>query len=76
VGVPLLEAGTLRGVLVVQTVESRTFVVSEVRMLKTVAAQLSSLVQDAWWLEQVASAAHSDAPIRESTTWDGKGLSP
>lgn len=75
-GVPLLEAGTLRGVLVVQTVESRTFVVSEVRMLKTVAAQLSSLVQDAWWLEQVASAVHDDAPVRESTTWSGKGLSP
>lgn len=76
VGVPLLEAGSLRGVLVVQTVESREFGLSEVRMLKTVAAQLSSLVQDAWWLEQVASAAHNNAPGREATSWAGKPLSP
>lgn len=76
VGVPLLEAGSLRGVLVVQTVERRDFGLSEVRMLKTVAAQLSSLVQDAWWLEQVGCAAHDTAPRREATAWSGKPLSP
>lgn len=76
VGVPLVEAGSLRGVLVVQTVERRDFGLSEVRLLKTVAAQLSSLVQDAWWLEQVGCAAHDTAPKREATSWAGKALSP
>ncbi|MFM7538128.1 MAG: putative PEP-binding protein [Planctomycetota bacterium] len=76
VGVPLLEAGTLRGVLVVQTVEHRDFGLNDVRMLKTVAAQLSSLVQDAWWLDQVGSAAHDTAPAREATAWQAKALSP
>jgi phosphotransferase system enzyme I (PtsP) len=58
-GVPLVESGTLQGVLVVQTVEPRTFTPNEVRMLVTVAAQVASLVGDAQLLEQVAAAAHA-----------------
>src|SRR5947208_12941716 len=42
-GVPLIEGGTLEGVLVVQTVEPRVFSQSEQRMLVTVAAQVASL---------------------------------
>jgi phosphotransferase system enzyme I (PtsP) len=57
-GVPLLEGGTLQGVLVVQTVEPRTFSASEVRTLVTVAAQLASLVADANLLGRVAELAH------------------
>src|SRR5437868_4269496 len=59
-GVPLVEGGALQGVLVVQTVEQRTFSPSEVRMLVTVAAQLASLVGDAHLLEQVSAAAHAN----------------
>jgi phosphotransferase system enzyme I (PtsP) len=57
-GVPLLEAGTLEGVLVLQTIEARTFSPNEVRTLTTVAAQLAPLVGDAQLLEQVTAAAH------------------
>lgn len=57
-GVPLLESGTLQGVLVVQTVEERTFTPNEIRMLVTVAAQLASLVGDAALLERISAAAH------------------
>jgi len=57
-GVPLVESGSLQGVLVVQTGEPRTFSPSEVRMLVTVAAQLASLVSDAHLLELVSAVAH------------------
>ena len=40
-GVPLIEGGTLQGVLVVQTVEPRTFSPSEMRMLVSVAAHIA-----------------------------------
>src|SRR5438477_11336926 len=57
-GVPLVEGGALQGVLVVQTVELRTFSASEIRMLVTVAAQVAPLVGDAHLLEMVAAIAH------------------
>lgn len=57
-GVPLVEGGTLQGVLVVQDVEPRTFSPSEVRMLVSVAAQLAPLVADARLLERVSVMAH------------------
>jgi phosphotransferase system enzyme I (PtsP) len=61
-GVPLVEGGALQGVLVVQTVEPRTFEPSEVRTLVTVAAQLAPLVGDALLLEQIAAAVHVTEP--------------
>src|SRR5215467_9195081 len=60
-GVPLLEGGTLQGVLVVQTREPRHFSASEVRTLVTVAAQLAPLVADARLLERVSVMAHQAA---------------
>lgn len=60
-GVPLLEGGTLQGVLVVQTREPRQFAPSEVRMLVTVAAQLAALVGDALLLDQVSAVVHPAA---------------
>src|SRR5262245_23713748 len=57
-GVPLVEGGTLQGVLVVQTREARTFSPDEVRTLVAVAAQLAPLVGDARLLERVAAEAH------------------
>src|SRR5262245_11689704 len=58
-GVPLLEGGSLQGVLVVQTVEPRTFSPSEVRMFVSVAAQLAPLVCNARLLARVAAMAHT-----------------
>ena len=60
-GVPLVEGGELQGVLVVQTMEPRTFSQNEVRMLVTVAAQVASLVGDAHLIE-LASAAANESP--------------
>jgi phosphotransferase system enzyme I (PtsP) len=57
-GVPLIEGGSLEGVLVVQTAEPRLFSPSEVRMLVTVAAQVASLVGDARLMEKVIAVAH------------------
>jgi phosphotransferase system, enzyme I, PtsP len=61
-GVPLIEGGSLEGVLVVQTVEPRLFSPSEIRMLVTVAAQVASLVGDAHLLDRVSATAHGVAP--------------
>jgi phosphotransferase system enzyme I (PtsP) len=80
-GVPLVEGGTLQGVLVVQTQEPRQFSASEVRMLVTVAAQLAALVGDALLLEQVSAVAHPSAASEEAaevaaSTLQGTALSP
>lgn len=77
-GVPLVEGGTLQGVLVVQTVEPRTFSPSEVRMLVSVAAQLAPLVGNARLLERVAVAAHQAPAARPegSEVLQGVPLSP
>src|SRR5216683_598294 len=60
-GVPLVEGGSLEGVLVVQTVEPRIFSANEVRMLVTIGAQVASLVGDAHLLEKVVATAHEEA---------------
>jgi phosphotransferase system enzyme I (PtsP) len=81
-GVPLVEGGELQGVLVVQTVEPRTFSPSEIRTLVTVAAQLATLVSDVRLLEQVAVFAHEPLPRAEqpktgpAAVLQGVGLSP
>lgn len=83
-GVPIIEAGAVEGVLVVQTMERRPFSPNEARMLVTVASQLAPLVTGARLLEQVAGAesgsepepglvASEAAPVR---VLQGRGLSP
>jgi phosphotransferase system enzyme I (PtsP) len=57
-GVPLVEGGALQGVLVVQTLEPRSFSANETRLLVTVAAQLAPLVSGARLLEQIVSTAY------------------
>jgi phosphotransferase system enzyme I (PtsP) len=77
-GVPLLEGGSLQGVLVVQTREPRQFTPSEVRMLVTVAAQLAALVADALLLDQVSAVVHPSAapmPTEPGTVIQLKGTS-
>jgi len=65
-GVPLLQGGTLHGVLVVQTVEKRHFSPAEIRTLVCVAAQLAPVVADARLIAQVGELAHE--PILASTS--------
>src|SRR5258707_14550660 len=56
-GVPLVEGGSVQGVLVVQTKEPRTFSANETRMLVTVGSQLAPLVSEAHLLEHIAAVA-------------------
>ena len=51
-GVPLIDRGVLQGVLVVQTVEARVFLESEIRMLMEAAAQLAPVITEARMLDR------------------------
>ena len=82
-GVPMVEGGTLQGVLVVQTRERRVFSSNETRMLITVAAQLAPLVGEAHLIEQMMEAlshasladdAATSAP--DSLSFSGNSLNP
>lgn len=77
-GAPIIEAGAVEGVLVVQTVERRPFTPNEVRMLVTVASQLAPLVTGARLLEQVAAAVAKPAAVEAPAgrVLQGRGLSP
>jgi phosphotransferase system enzyme I (PtsP) len=80
-GVPLVEGGALQGVLVVQTMEPRTFSASEIRMLVTVAAQLAPLVGEAHLLEHIAAQDRQagrppDLGFTPLANPKGVGLSP
>jgi phosphotransferase system, enzyme I, PtsP len=81
-GVPLIEAGGLEGVLVVQTAEPRSFSSDEIRMLLTVGSQLAPLISGARVLGQVVAVAHeqSAAAFREEigkpSVLEGVSLSP
>jgi len=57
-GVPILDRGLLVGVLVVQTVERRTFSQDDVRMLVMAGTQLAPIVSEARTLGQSAAPAH------------------
>lgn len=64
-GVPLIQAGLVQGVLVVQHQEPRRYSANEVRMLAAVAAQLAILVANARLTREL-----SDAVRRESEAGD------
>ncbi len=57
-GVPILDRGLLVGVLVVQTVERRTFSQDDVRMLVMAGTQLAPIVSEARTIGHSASPAH------------------
>jgi starch phosphorylase len=58
-GVPLIDRGILQGVLVVQTVEARTFGTDEIRMLSEAASQVAPIVSEARTLDRFI------APLQE-----------
>jgi len=57
-GVPVIEHGLLQGVLVVQTVDARTFSADAVRMLVMAGAQLATIVSEARTRGLIAAPAH------------------
>ena len=56
-GVPLIDCGVLQGVLVVQTIEPRSFADDEVRMLCEAAAQVAPVVSEARTLDRFIAPA-------------------
>ncbi len=68
-GVPVIDRGLLQGVLVVQTVESRTFPADEVRMLTTAGAQLAPIVSEARRLKQFVAPAHQKLQALARNLW-------
>jgi glycogen phosphorylase len=56
-GVPLIDRGVLQGVLVVQTIEARTFLEDEIRMLMDAAAQVAPVVSEARTLDRFIAPA-------------------
>ncbi len=56
-GVPLIDRGVLQGVLVVQTVEARSFSDEEMRMLGEAAAQVAPVVSEARTLDRFIAPA-------------------
>jgi phosphotransferase system enzyme I (PtsP) len=73
-GVPLVEGGALQGVLVVQTVEPRTFSPNEARLLVAVAAQLAPLVGEARLLERIVAMAHGGERDRSGREPEGPSV--
>ena len=56
-GVPIIDRGVLQGVLVVQTVQARTFPDDEIRMLTEAAAQVAPVVSEARTLDRFIAPA-------------------
>src|SRR5277367_6368933 len=56
-GVPLIDRGVLQGVLVVQTIEPRTFDPIEIEMLSDAAAQVAPVVSEARTLDRFIAPA-------------------
>ncbi len=56
-GVPIIDRGVLQGVLVVQTVQERTFPEEEIRMLTEAAAQVAPVVCEARTLDRFIAPA-------------------
>jgi starch phosphorylase len=56
-GVPLIDQGVLQGVLVVQTIEARTFRDQEIRMLVEAASQVAPVVSEARTLDRFIAPA-------------------
>ncbi|HEY3968609.1 MAG TPA: alpha-glucan family phosphorylase [Planctomycetaceae bacterium] len=68
-GLPLFDRGVLQGVIVVQTVDPRTFAADEMRMLTTAAGQLGPLVSTVRALEQYVAPAHDRLWTLANNLW-------
>lgn len=60
-GIPLRDGGAMVGVLVAQTVETRTWSPSEIRMLTIIGAQVAPLVDDARMMSEAIALLQENA---------------
>ncbi|MBS0263483.1 MAG: DUF3417 domain-containing protein, partial [Planctomycetes bacterium] len=68
-GLPLFDRGVLQGVIVVQTVEPRTFTADELSMLSTVSGQLGPLVNTVRAMAQYVSPANDRLWALANNLW-------
>ncbi len=68
-GVPIVDRGVLQGVLVVQTIEPRSFDAVAVRMLVAAGVQLAPLVSDSRTLGQFVAPAHQRLGALAQNLW-------
>ncbi len=68
-GVPIIDRGILQGVLVVQTVEARTFDAEDMRLLMMAGSQLAPTVTEARSLGQLAAPAHQKLSALAQNLW-------
>ena len=68
-GVPIVERGLLQGVLVVQTIEARTFGAEDMRLLTMAGAQVSPIVTEARTLGQFVAPAHQRLGALAQNLW-------
>jgi starch phosphorylase len=68
-GVPVIDRGLLQGVLIVQTIEPRSFTPEDVRMLTTAGSQVASIVSEARTLGQFVAPAHQKLSALAQNVW-------
>lgn len=68
-GVPLVDRGLLQGVLVVQTIEPRTFSSDEKSMLASVGVQLEPMISETRALAQVAAPSYQRTRALSRNLW-------
>ncbi len=68
-GMPLFDRGVLQGVIVVQTIEPRTFTADEMRMLLTAGGQLGPLLSTVRAMEQHVAPAHDRLWMLARNLW-------
>jgi starch phosphorylase len=68
-GVPLVDRGLLQGVLVVQTIDARTFTAEDARLLTVAGAQLGPTVTEARALGQLAAPARRRLEALAENLW-------
>ena len=68
-GVPLIDRGILQGVLVVQTVDARTFDAEDMRLLMMAGSQLAPMVTEARSLGQLVAPAHQKLSALAQNLW-------
>ncbi|MDR1990304.1 MAG: DUF3417 domain-containing protein, partial [Acidobacteriaceae bacterium] len=68
-GVPVIDRGLLQGVLTIQTIEPRTFLADEVRLLAIASAQLASIVSEARRLKQFVAPVQQRLQALARNLW-------
>jgi starch phosphorylase len=68
-GVPVIDRGLLQGVLIIQTIEPRSFSADDVRMIITAGAQVAPVVSEARTLGQIVAPTHQRLGALAQNLW-------